>query len=117
MANYKVTFKAPAGKQIQTAQGLVSEITIDAADDVYILDSAEYSDVDLPFEMGCRLGGCTVCSAKLMAGTIQHESPEDLIIDENLRNQGYVLTCAAFPRSDCTLMVFQDDELFGNLYS
>jgi ferredoxin len=63
-------------------QGPVSEITIDAADDIFILDSAEYADVHLPFEMGCRMGGCTVCAAKLLSGTIPHEA-DQLMIDEN----------------------------------
>ena len=43
------------------------------------------------------LGCCTTCTAKLISGTINMDSPLGLLKD--LRKQGYFLTCCAYPTS------------------
>lgn len=45
----------------------------------------------------CRAGVCVTCAAKLISGEID---PGFAAITDDLKDDGYVLTCSAFPRSD-----------------
>jgi ferredoxin-NADP reductase/anaerobic selenocysteine-containing dehydrogenase len=64
-----------------------------------LLDIAEASDVDIDY--ACRVGSCGACRTRLVDGEVTCEDDGGLTPDE--RAQGYVLTCVARPRTDCTL--------------
>ena len=66
-----------------------------------ILDAAEADGLVLPY--GCRYGGCVTCAARLLAGEVHQ--PEAVGLKDYMRDAGFILTCVAYPRSDCVLEV------------
>ena len=74
---------------------------LDVDDGQTILEAAEAAGLVLPY--GCRYGGCVTCAARLVSGTV--EQPEAVGLKDYMAEAGYVLTCVAFPSSDCELEV------------
>ena len=93
-----ITLKTPEGE----------ENTFECDEDTFILEALE--DAGLDHQSSCRAGACSACAMKLVSGTVNQE--EQSFLDDDQLDDGFVLTCVAYPTSDeITLLTEQEENV------
>ncbi|KAF7153544.1 hypothetical protein RHSIM_Rhsim01G0205000 [Rhododendron simsii] len=97
-AMYKIKLINPEGEEHE----------FEAPDDAYVLDSAENAGIELPYS--CRAGACSTCAGQLVSGSV--DQSDGSFLDDNQMKQGYLLTCIAYPTSDCVIQTHKETDLY-----
>ena len=129
---HSVTFQFPNG----------TEQVIQCSSDTKIMDAAEASGVKLPnachggeraarvarvapcpchlspaltrrrrHPPRCSAGLCGTCCGRVVSGEV--DAGEQSYLDDEQLQRGFVLLCMAYPKSDATILTFQEDALYS----
>ncbi len=71
------------------------DYTIPVAENQTFLEGIEEYGLEVPYS--CRAGVCITCAAKVVSGQVDLG---EAAITDDLKDEGYVLTCSGFPLSD-----------------
>ena len=91
---------------LKTPEGSID--TFECDEDTFILEALEEAGLD--HNSSCRAGACSACAMKLESGPVNQE--EQSFLDDDQMDEGYVLTCVAYPTSDeITLLTDQEENI------
>jgi ferredoxin-NADP reductase len=75
-----------------------SDTTIEISDQNTLLAACDAAGVEIP--SACRAGVCGTCKARLIEGQVRCDSD---LLEQDERDDGYILPCVAWPESDCVM--------------
>lgn len=73
-----------------------------------ILEAALEKGIDFPH--GCRSGNCGACKAKRVSGEIEMSPYSEFALEEEEKENNYILACRSVPWSDCEINVLSENE-------
>ena len=94
-----ITLRSPDG----------TEETFECDAETTILDGLE--EAELEHQSSCRSGACSSCARNIVEGTVNQEAQS--FLDDDKLEEGYCLTCVAYPTSDNIILLTEQEE---NLY-
>lgn len=74
-----------------------------------IMDAAEQLGIRIP--VSCRAGACTSCTGRLVEGKVEHQH---CFLNRQEEEAGFILTCTAYPLSNCTVLTHQEEQLINS---
>ncbi|WOL17861.1 hypothetical protein Cni_G26654 [Canna indica] len=95
---YSVKLVTPEGEKV-----------FECAEDTSVLSAAEEAGIDLPYS--CHAGSCSSCAGKIVEGTV--DQSEGSFLDDEQIDDGWVLTCVAYPTSNVVIETHKEEELVG----
>ena len=84
--------------------------TFECDPNTFILDAAELKGVPAPYS--CRAGACSSCASIVQEGEVDQSG--NLFLEDSKIDQGWILSCISYPRSDCTIKVDCENEFYNS---
>ncbi|KAK6127895.1 hypothetical protein DH2020_038361 [Rehmannia glutinosa] len=84
-------------------------VSFECPDDVYVLDQADEAGYELPYS--CHTKSCSSCAGNVVGGSVDLADGSFLVDDQI--EEGWVLTCVAYPTFDVTIETHKEEELTG----
>jgi ferredoxin len=82
--------------------------TLQVPEDETILSVADAAGLGLP--SSCHAGVCTTCAGQILAGSV--DQSDGMGVSPELQEQGYVLLCVAYPRSDLKIVTEKEEVVY-----
>jgi ferredoxin len=86
------------------------DLTYEMPANKFLLDAAEEKSIPIPYS--CRAGSCSSCLGRLIDGAVDQSN--QIFLEDDKIEEGYILTCVAYPLSDCHVEVDIEDEFYNS---